>query len=340
MKWTRYSLLACLLAVSLNGASQELTVKSVMLQPADKAAIEQPVLDLNNDTCALIKIKVDNLEGLQFTNKTQYIGDVKYADGTYLLYKSPFSSRLISFQHDRYLPGQIDMADYGYKRLKGGKTYLVVLEAPSVAMNQSLVVLRVYPQSAAVTFDSKPVQHSATGVYEFPVGEGTYSYAVEAPDYLSSNGSVTVAKGENVTKTLRLQPITHEVTVSCNVGSAHVFVDNVDYGRVGKLRIPQGNHQIRVQADGYIDANKTVNITVGMSQLNYTLKKNENVIDVHATPVTIISDSKHIYKNNKELKGWKSGTPVMFMPGKYMLSDDNGKSKIITVGSEEMEVKM
>ena len=120
---SRSLLITCFLLLSacLNGYSQELEIKSVSLQPSDKTAIQQPVLDSNGDTCALIKLKV-NLQGLQFTNKTQYVGDVKYVDGCYCLYKSPHLSRMISFQHPDYLPGQIDLSDYGYRRLKGGKT--------------------------------------------------------------------------------------------------------------------------------------------------------------------------------------------------------------------------
>ena len=329
-----------LIAVTCNVAAQELSIKSVSLQPTDLTAKQRPVLDLNGDTCALIKIKVANLKGLQFTNKLQYQGDVIQEGDTYLIYKSPFASRQISYQHSDYLPGDIDLADYGYKRLKSGKTYLVVMEAPATGIGKSIIVLKVQPQSAVVTFNGKQASVIETGFYEFPVSEGSYSYSVAAQDFKPVSGTVTVAAGETKTQSLRLQPITHEVNVTCNVSSAHVFVDNIDYGKVGKLQMPQGQHVVRIQADGYLDNEETIGISADTPQLTYNLKKNENRIDIHATPVTIISSSKRIYKNNKELKGWTSGKPIMFMPGKYMISDVNDNYKIIEVGSKPMKVTL
>lgn len=323
--------------------AQGLTVKSVTLQPTDLTAKVKPVILNNsgdNDTCALIKIKVGDLKGLQFTNPTQYIGDVTYADGVYMLYKSSLQSRLISYQHADYEPGQIDLGEYGYRRLKGGKTYLVVMEAPIKGIGKNIVVLRVFPNTATVTFNSQVSVPSQSGVYEFPVADGTYNFSVRAPDYEPSSGSITVANGETNTQSLRLKPITHEVEVTCNISKAHVFVDNIDYGRVGVLRMPQGNHLLRVQAEGYLDTERTVAINSTTHHIDFQLKKNQNVVNIHATPVTIISDSRNIYKNNKKLEGWKSGTPVKFMPGEYMLSDDRGNTKIINVGTVPMKVTL
>ena len=93
-------------------------------------------------------------------------------------------------------------------------------------------------------------------------------------------------------------------------------------------------------AEGYLDVEKTEIISSSTPLLSYRLNKNENRIDIHATPVTIISSSKSIYKNNKKLEGWRSGTPTMFMPGEYMLSDDRGYTKVIKVGSTPMKVQM
>lgn len=321
-------------------SAQELVVKSVTMLPGDKTAIEKPVLDSNGDTCAVVKIRIGNIQGLQFTNKTQYVGDVKYENGDYLLYKSISISRMISYQHPDYIPGVIDLSEFGYKRLKSGKTYLVTMEAPVTGIGKCIVALKVQPQTASVTFNNRLAQASGTGIYEFPVSAGTYNYIVEAPDFSSKSGSVTVEQGDTKTVTIRLSPITHEVAIICNVSTAHVFVDNVDYGTVGRLSLPQGLHHIRIQADGYLDVENQETISANTSQLSYRLKKNENRIDIHATPVTITSKSKSIYKNNKKLEGWVSGNPVMFMPGEYMLSDDEGNSKIIKVGTTPMRITL
>jgi ribosomal protein S8 len=319
-------------------SAQELVVKSVTMQPGDRSAIEKPVLDANNDTCALVKIKVDNLKDLHFTNKEQYVGDVKYENGEYLLYKSINIGRMISYQHQDYVPGVIDLADYGYRRLKSGKTYIVTMEAPVIGIGKSIVALKVMPATANVTFNNTEAKVSTTGIYEFPVSAGTYTYVVQAPNYMQKSGSITIQQDASKTLTIRLSPITHQVDIKCNISNAHIFVDNIDYGKVGKHELPQGSHVVRIQAEGYIDAEEPIDINENTRQLSFQLKKNENRIDIHATSVTIISSSKRIYKNNKELKEWKSGEPIKFMPGKYMISNDYGNEKIITVGSEPMTV--
>ena len=130
----------------------------------------------------------------------------------------------------------------------------------------------------------------------------------------------------------------HMVDVSCNITHAHLFVDNIDYGKVGKLSLPQGDHHVRIQADGFIDEERIVAINESTQQIIFQLKKNENRIDIHAIPITIISTSKNIYKNNKKIDGWTSGVPVKFMPGEYMLSTDRGETKIIKVENTPFEV--
>lgn len=42
----------------LDTVGQSITIKSVSLQPNDKTAIIQPCFDINQDTCALLKIKL------------------------------------------------------------------------------------------------------------------------------------------------------------------------------------------------------------------------------------------------------------------------------------------
>ena len=317
---------------------QHITIKTVAMQPFDKTAIEQPCLDNNGDTCALLKIKTDNLEGIEFTNPNQYI-KASYADGIYSVYLPEFSRKL-DFQHKDYVPVQLDMSNYGYKKLRKGKTYIIILDAPKKIELKSSVILKVAPQTAKVTFNNRLLDISKNGTYEIPVTDGVYSYKVEADNYLQKEGAISVAKSEVKTFVIQLIPITHEVYVQCNVDKARVFVDNIDYGKVGKIKIPQGEHDIRVQADGYVDSE--IHVTVGEPTdfLSFVLKENRRITHVHAIPVKIYSDSHSIYKDNKKIKEWSDGAVIMFMPGNYLLSDDRGHTKKITVGSEPFEVHL
>lgn len=313
--------------------AQNMTIKSVSLQPNDFTAIEKPCLDMNGDTCALFKIKTDNLEGIEFSNPNQYIKK-GYLAGTYYVYV-PTISRKLDLLHKDYMPIQIDLANYGYKRLRSGKTYLIVLDAPQKVDLQSSVIIKVEPKLSQVVFDGQAYKANQNGTIELLASVGNHSYEISAQNYHSLKGAVSVGKSEAKTISVRLQPIMHEVFITSNVEDARVFVNNIDYGRVGKLLIPQGEHSIRVQADKYVDSEKNVQINESTGSLSFVLKKNESIIDIHATPVKIYSNSSHIYKNNKEIKEWKNGATIMFMPGKYLLSNHEGISEEIIVKQDK-----
>ena len=328
-----------LLVGSTASSAQNLIVKNVSLQPNDLSAIEKPCFDQNGDTCALLKIKTDNLEGIEFSNPNQYI-KTRYSAGIYYVYV-PAISKKLDLGHKDYMPLQIDMSDYGYKRLRKGKTYLVVIDAPKKTDLKSSVIIKIEPKQAQIIFDGQTSGINQSGTYEFSIAPGNHLYEISAPNYHSQKGSINIGRSEAKTISVHLQPITHEVVIGSNVEGARVFIDNIDYGKVGKLLVPQGTHTIRVQADGYVDMERNVTVNSSVTPLSFILKKNKRTTHIHATPVRIYAPkSAHIYKNNKKIEEWRNGAVIMFMPGKYMLSDDFGNTKKITVGSEPMTVNM
>ena len=317
---------------------QNMTVKSVALQPSDQTAILHPCMDNNGDTCALLKIKTDRLEGIEFSNPNQYI-KADYRDGIYSVYV-PTVTRKLDFLHKDFMPVQIDLADYGYRKLRAGKTYLITLDAHRISELKSSVLIKVEPKNSKIIIDEHNYNANSNGTIELPIASGRHHYTIVAANYISQSSDFTIGKSEAKTLTIKLQPIMHEVLVGSNVRNARVFVDNLDYGGVGKVLIPQGNHTIRVQADGYVDGEKNVNINSYTGSLSFVLKENKKITHIHATPVIIRSNSSSIYKDNKKIKEWEDGATIMFMPGKYLLSDDRGNTKKIVVGDKPMEVKL
>ena len=324
----------------MSGWSQTMNIKSVSAQPNDRTAIEKPYIGNGGDTCALIKIKTDNIDGIEFTNPNQYY-KVSYDNGIYSVYLSTMVGRRLDFQHKEFLPVQLDMADYGFRKLRPGKTYLVVLDAHRNNELKSSVVLKVEPVHAKIYFDEQEYPARENGTFDIPVSAGRHHYAISADNYMSQNGSLTIGKSEVKTISVNLQPIMQEVQILCKIDEAHVFVDNIDYGKVGTMQIPMGSHNIRLQADGYLDSEQDVIVTGSTKRITFTLKENKNVTHVHATSVTIYSSGTKIYKDNKKVKEWSnSNTTIKLMPGKYEISDDKGNKKKIKVGSEPMEVHL
>lgn len=335
----RRIVLPLLLLVVGFAQAQELTVKSFVPLPNDMTAQEQPVLDNEGLKCALIIIEAENLKGISFPREDHYKADFDEKKGQYLVYVS-VGFPWLKFEHNEFnTPDQLNLEGLNSdEELKEAGTYLLRLNVPTTASN-TMVVLKVQPVKATVIFNNKKISSNGKGIYEFPVQPDTYQYSIEAEDYITTRGSVTVEKGEKKTVTKKLQPIMHNVEVNCNVSNSQVFIDNVFFGNTGKIRIPQGMHTIRIQHEGYLDTEDKVNISSNTGTLTYTLKKNKNVKEIHATPVTIYSSSSKIYKNYKQIKGWTNGATIMFMPGKYLLTDDYDNEKEIVVGTKPMTVK-
>ncbi|MBR0116789.1 MAG: PEGA domain-containing protein [Prevotella sp.] len=334
----RMKLVIVLVLVTSLCKAQSITVKSVTMQPSDLTAMEHVVLDLNGDTCALLKIKTDYLGGLEFPNTNQYVS-TSYEAGIYSVYV-PVIGRKLDFRHKDYLSGTIDMGEYGYKRLKGGKTYLVTLVVPRVNELKSKVVIKVDPADANVRFDGTSLEINGSGTYDIPINQGNYSYEVKKDNYETKYGSVNIGKNEVKTLSIKLKPIMYKCQIKGNVRNARILVDNIDYGNVGTLYLPRGQHDIRIQADGYIDWTYNVKIMSEMT-IPFTMRENTVITHVHATPVTIYSPgASAVYKDNKKISGWYSGATIMIMPGKYLISDDRGNKKKIIVGEMKMTVKL
>lgn len=319
-------LLLGLIAISIH--AQQLKIKSIKLLSNDLTAVSPPVLTASDDTCALIKIKGDGVAGLQFTDASQYI-EKRYDNESSTFFVYVHKTPQLAFKHRDYLPGVIDIRGAGFGKPKGGKTYLVQLETPKKTLGQSIIALRVEPSNAIVTFNSLTAPISVDGIYEFPIDAGSFEYLIQADNYYPMNGTVTVGDSETKTLSLQLQPIMHEVNIKCNAAEARVIIDNIEYGKAGRLMLPQGRHSLRIFAPNYLEIEGEIDIESTTKMLTYHLEKNQN--KVRAVPVTIYSNSKRLYKNQRLIPEWHNGATIKFLPGKYMLSDDDGNEKIIDV---------
>ena len=329
-----------------NFFAQNMMVENVSIQISDMTAVSKPCLDSNGDTCAVLKIKTNNIEGLTFPNRNQYAKFEYSGDGVYLVYVPTSIGRKLDIKHDDYNPVNLDMSEFGFRRLKSGKTYLINLRAANLT-EKGTIIIKLEPVQATIKLGSsesrsiiQELTYSANGVYEIHESAGSYYYEVTAENYQPKTGTISLKASEVKTMPIRLTPIITQVLFECNVKNAHVFVDNVDYGRVGNLPIPNGRHVLRLQAEGYLDAQKDITINSYTTNLSFVLEENKQVTHIHATPVKIYSSSSSIYKNNKKIKEWYNGATIMFMPGKYKLTDDYGKGKKIVVGSEPMEIHL
>lgn len=322
--------------------AQEITVVDCKILPNDNSAETNAERDINGNLCGLVKIVAEGVTNLQFPNKNERMGEVVYkaAENTYYVHVPEMLSK-ISFTHESYLPGEINLKDFGYK-VKSGKTYLVTLAASSAtSRNGRTITFRLNPATKGELFyEDKSVQIPADSIVEINHDENQFSYVIKADNFQQFRGNISAGTAP-VARNITLQPITTAVNVTCNKSSAHIFVDNVDYGKVGTVNIPLGKHNIRVENRGYIDDSRDEVITANTKNLSFEIRQNKRKqIDIHATPVKIYAESKHIYKNNKRLEDWKeSGDVVYMMPNKrYLLTTKSNKRNFIDVGTLPMTI--
>lgn len=139
------SLLLCLVT---SVVSQEITVKSMTKLENDLAARRDQVLDNNGTPCALIRVLVPMVKGMQFTGIK---GDAKYLPGEYDIYV-PQGSKRIKFRHESYPAGTIEFTIPIEKLC----VYQVVLDVPnlSASYDELIGIAREYYANYATHTES------------------------------------------------------------------------------------------------------------------------------------------------------------------------------------------
>ena len=222
---------------------QNMTVKSVIIQPNDQTAIQHPCLDNNGDTCALLKIKTDHLEGIEFSNPNQYV-KVDYSDGLYSVYV-PTITRKLDFLHKDFIPVQIDLADYGYRKLRKGKTYLITLEAHRISELKSSIIIKVVPTNSKIILDDQQYEPNTSGTFELPVASGKHQYTIAAENHESQNGVFLIVSYYADTSTIERRNRRNRTTLHRNCNIVEIIVTP---SRLHHKLSNRRNHRI-IQAD-------------------------------------------------------------------------------------------
>ena len=86
-------------------------------------------------------------------------------------------------------------------------------------------------------------------------------------------------KTQQHTQPVQATPTAYDVTFSCNVTTATMYIDDNNYGTPSGTRtLKTGNHSVRLTAEGYEDYTTTININENNHSFSFSMKKK--------TPVT------------------------------------------------------
>ncbi len=318
--------------MNLSMLAQELTVKSFAEKTNDLAASTYERKDGNGNPCALVKVQLATA-GAQFSPNV--VGNVEYKVNEYWVYL-PTINKHLEVKHPSFLTKDVVFADYGVK-LEPKTTYSLVLAMPEGGSAQQIVtsqylLFNVKPEDAIVEVNGE-VWTNTNGVSRKFVPFGEYSYSVEASNYHTYSGTVTVNDPNNKTiVNVNLKPAFGSIKIPSigTLAGAVVYVDNKKVGSVPYMgeNIPSGVHHVRITKPMYKFLEQEVTVKDGeITELCPELSEN------FATVTLSVGNDAQIFVND-ELKGSGAWTGKLEY-GDYNIKTENAghrsQSKVYTI---------
>lgn len=297
------------LLICISGIAQTISVASFKLLDSDLTANTAGTMeqDQNGETAALIKV-VTTQTGFSFDGGAMGIVKTMQKPSEIWVY-IPRRSKKITISHpqlgllrDYYYPISIDAARTYEMVLATGEVQTIVKQSS----NSQYLVLKVSPTNAIVELDNE-VLPNIKGVSQKFVKLGTYDYRVQAPNYHTAAGKVTVDDPYNKKVIeINLLPAFGWVELLSNKenSSAQVYIDNVLVGTIPfkSQDLPSGVHHIRVVKPMYDTYTQTVKVEDNqVTQITPQLKADFSVVTIN------VDNNADIFVN-EEKKGTGSWT--------------------------------
>ena len=303
----RFFITLVLIKLVLSINAQTISVASFKLLETDLTAntVGTMMQDQNGETAALIKV-VTTQTGFTFDGGALGIVKIKQTPGEVWVYV-PRGSKKITIKH----PQLGVLRDYYYPMtIEPARTYEMVLTTGSVqtiikqAANSQYLVLKVTPIDAVVELDNE-ILPTSEGIAQKFVKLGTYEYQVQAPNYHTSAGKVTIDDPNNKkVLEISLSPAFGwiEVRGDKELEGAQVFIDNALAGTIPMKsnNLASGKHNVKVVKSLYQPYSQTVEVSDNQTtQITPQLNTDYSIVTIN------VANDAEIYVNN-EKKG--SGT--------------------------------
>ena len=231
----RKSILFLFLIFRLTVLAQSISVSSFKLLDTDLTANTAGTMEMdqNGETAALIKV-VTTQTGFSFDGGALGIVKTKQTPGEVWVY-IPRGAKKISIKHpqlgvlrDYYFPCAIEAARTYEMVLISGEVRTIVKEKA----NSQYIVIQVSPANAIIEFDNE-ILPTTNGYAQKFVKLGTYEYRVQAKDYHTTAGKVTIDDPNNKKMLeVNLKPAFGWIEIPANeeYNGAQVYIDNTLVG--------------------------------------------------------------------------------------------------------------
>ena len=249
----RFFITLVLIKLVLSINAQTISVASFKLLETDLTAntVGTMMQDQNGETAALIKV-VTTQTGFTFDGGVLGVVKTIQKPSEIWVYV-PRGSKKITIAHpqlgilrDYYYPIGIEAARTYEMGLTTGTVQTIVKQA----VNSQYLVLKVTPIDAVVELDNE-ILPTSEGIAQKFVKMGTYEYRVQAPNYHTSAGKVTIDDPNNKkVLEISLSPAFGwiEVQGDKELEGAQVFIDNALVGTIPMKsnNLASGKHNVKV----------------------------------------------------------------------------------------------
>lgn len=318
MKKVVFTLILSLLFLSLS--AQDFEIVSVESLPADMSAREEMKTDHNDRQCALLRIATQNITpeqrerfvfksdlGSEVVERASRIGEI-------WLWVSP-GLKYLRIQHPDWGQYELRLIDHvarveslhTYKVTIKGTTVMALQEQNNNSPTQQYLVFQLSPTNAMLEVDGQLWEVAPDGTAMKFVNFGTYSYRVQAPNYLSETGTVTVNDPDNTqTVPVSLKPDFVEVTLKVDA-DAEIWVNNEKKGiRTWAGQLGKGTYKIECKKEGHETSMISKEITAEMNGQTITLPAPQPIygsLNIESTPIgaMIQLDNKEAGKTPKSI---------------------------------------
>lgn len=254
--------------------AQKVTIRDVKFASSDITASKYERKDAAGKICAVIKVQIPTVTGIQFSNK---VGNVQHSSGEYVVYVSP-GIKTLTISDDKATLCVVDFEKAGIE-ISSKCTYQVVLTQEQ-ALNK---VFKIEPVTATLSVDGQIITLGEDGVgsVECEIGK-MYNYTISASGYETIEDAFMISPEDETVDPINvtLEQKMALVTFQSNVDNLEVLLNDEYWGVVDngeQIELPVGTWNVRLIADKYEDWISEVTVTEQSNVVNASLKKSEDV---------------------------------------------------------------
>lgn len=282
----RMLLTTCLLLAVAAAKADEFVVRTFEAVPNDLAAIQSNCTDVNDERCAIIKVRTD-LGIISFDSGKKLVQDVAYINGEYWLYISPGERRLTFIKE-----GFLTLHYLIPITIEPSKVYLMVLTGKGdTGGSTGTLQLITDPPGAKVTVAELPDLELTTPALLENYPTFRYSVRIAKQRYARIDTVFAILPNEQITHTIALEPLWGDLKIEVTPADASIFINDVFKSTGGRTfsgsihGMDIGRQTITVEKEGYYPATKTVAIAGGQNPpLSFHLMAIKGFLQIDATP--------------------------------------------------------